>query len=46
MCDPLEAQSHLDDFLNLVPDVRVNEYRNVSFKVRVLESPTTGEIFT
>lgn len=43
MCDPLESQSHLDEFFGLVPEVRVNEFRNVNFKVRLLEASTTGK---
>jgi len=39
MSNPLDAQSHVDDYFNLVPEVHFNEFRNGSFKVRILESP-------
>ncbi|CZR62954.1 uncharacterized protein PAC_12851 [Phialocephala subalpina] len=42
MCDPLEAQSHIDDFFNLVDKEDVNEYRNVNYRIKLLESPATG----
>lgn len=44
MCDPLESQSHIDDYFALVPDAHVNEYRNGkgSFRVQLLESPEKG----
>jgi hypothetical protein len=46
MCDPLEAQSHIDDYFNLVPDAHVNEYRNGkgNLKVQLLESPEKGTL--
>jgi hypothetical protein len=46
MCDPLESQSHIDDYFALVPDAHVNEYRNGkgSFKVQLLESPEKGNV--
>jgi len=43
MCDPLESQSHIDDYISLVPDAQVNEFRNPSLRVRLLESPTSGK---
>ena len=43
MSNPLEAQSHVDDYFNLVPEVHFNEFRNGSFKMGILESPV-GEI--
>lgn len=42
MSDPLEAQSHIDDFFNLVDKEDVNEYRNVNYRIKLLESPATG----
>jgi len=46
MCDPLEAQSHIDDYFNLVPDAHVNEYRNGkgSLRVQLLESAEKGTL--